>query len=94
MSERMLLVSRFGGQFHADDGHACGKHIRDVVHRIEQDGEGIRKQSDGCLETGQEDIDADSCPACPYDCLFSVLHLSIVVSGRMRLCLSLTAARQ
>ena len=71
MSERMFLVSRFGGQFHADDGYTSGKHICDVVHRIEQDGEGIRKQSDDCLETGQEDIDADSCPACPYDCFIN-----------------------
>ena len=84
ITERVLFVGQFSRELVADncnDGREC---IREVVHGIENNGDGVCHKADDCLDARENDVSDYPDKACSYDDLISVDFFVDVVVVRLR----------
>ena len=60
VSEGMLLIRFFGCVFGPQDGDDGGKRVRQIVHCVQDDRDGIGRQSYDCFKSGEEHIRSDA----------------------------------
>ena len=75
MAERVLLVRLAAREFGTGDRDDGRQRVGQVVDGIEQHGDGVRRQSDGCLEGREQDVDDDADETRAHDDLPAHGHL-------------------
>ncbi len=78
VAEGMLFIRLHAGQLGADDGNERAAGIRDVVDRVQHDGDGMAHQADCRLEDGEEHVGNNPDDAGPDDRFFA----GAVIPGR------------
>ena len=80
----MLFVGQFSRELVADNCNDGRERIREVVHGIENDGDGVCHKADNRLDARENDVSDYPDNACSYDDLISVDFFVDVIVVRLR----------